>query len=80
MIEKRGVVLPKVVRYYVMRARVAQFVPGARGGRAALARLASEARELLTYDRDREVLRPVVKTRFFAHFAEMRVAGGGAGP
>jgi 8-oxo-dGTP pyrophosphatase MutT (NUDIX family) len=55
MTEKRGVVLPKVVRYFVMRDDGGEFEPG--GEVDALRWLdRAGARELLTYDRDREVL------------------------
>jgi 8-oxo-dGTP pyrophosphatase MutT (NUDIX family) len=53
--EKRGVVLPKVVRYYLMRDEGGEFEPGAEVD--ALRWLdRAEARELLTYERDRDVL------------------------
>ena len=53
--EKRGVVSPKVVRYFVMRDEGGDFEPDAEVD--ALRWLdRAEARELLTYDRDREVL------------------------
>jgi 8-oxo-(d)GTP phosphatase len=53
--EKRGIVAPKVVRYFVMRDEGGEFEPGNEVDE--LRWLAREgARELLTYDRDREVL------------------------
>jgi 8-oxo-dGTP pyrophosphatase MutT (NUDIX family) len=53
--EKRGVVAPKVVRYYVMRDEGGTFEPGDEVDE--LRWLDREAaRDLLSYDRDREVL------------------------
>ena len=53
--EKRGVVSPKMVRYFVMRAEGGAFEPGAEVDALRWLDRAG-ARELLTYDRDREVL------------------------
>ncbi len=55
MTEKRGIVAPKVVRYFVMRDEGGEFEPGAEVDELRWLERA-EARELLTYDRDREVL------------------------
>jgi 8-oxo-dGTP pyrophosphatase MutT (NUDIX family) len=55
MTEKRGVVAPKVVRYFLMTDRGGRFEAGTEVDELRwLGR--SEARELLSYDRDREVL------------------------
>jgi 8-oxo-(d)GTP phosphatase len=54
-VERRGEILPKVVRYYVMRAGEGEFVPDAEVDELRwLAR--DEAMELLSYARDRDVL------------------------
>jgi len=53
--EKRGVVSPKMVRYFVMRDEGGAFEPGAEVDELRWLHRAG-ARELLTYDRDREVL------------------------
>ena len=55
MTEKRGVVSPKVVRYFVMCDEGGEFEPGAEVDELRWLERA-EARELLTHDRDREVL------------------------
>jgi 8-oxo-dGTP pyrophosphatase MutT (NUDIX family) len=55
MTEKRGIVAPKVVRYYVMRDEGGEFEPGSEVDELRWL-VRAEARELLTYDRDRDVL------------------------
>jgi 8-oxo-dGTP diphosphatase len=54
-VEKHGAVLPKVVRYYVMRAATGAFEPNDEVDELRwLTR--EQAAQLLTYERDREVL------------------------
>ena len=54
-VEKHGAVLPKVVRYYVMRAATGAFEPNDEVDELRwLTR--EQAARLLTYERDREVL------------------------
>ena len=54
-VEKHGAVLPKVVRYYVMRAATGAFEPNSEVDELRwLTR--EQAAQLLTYERDREVL------------------------
>ncbi len=53
--ERRGVVAPKVVRYFVMRDQGGEFEPGDEVDELRWLDRAA-ARELLSYDRDREVL------------------------
>jgi 8-oxo-dGTP diphosphatase len=55
-VEKQGVVRPKVVRYYVMRAAAADaFVPNDEVDELRWV-TREQAAQLLTYERDREVL------------------------
>ena len=54
-VEKHGAVVPKVVRYYVMRAATGAFEPNDEVDELRwLTR--EQAEQLLTYERDREVL------------------------
>jgi 8-oxo-dGTP diphosphatase len=54
-VEKHGAVLPKVVRYYVMRVEAGAFAPNDEVDELRwLTR--EQAAQLLTYERDREVL------------------------
>jgi 8-oxo-(d)GTP phosphatase len=54
-VEKRGVVLPKVVRYYVMQAAAGEFTPNDEVDELRWV-TREQAAQLLTYERDREVL------------------------
>jgi 8-oxo-(d)GTP phosphatase len=54
-VEKRGVVLPKVVRYYVMQAAAGAFTPNDEVDELRWV-TREQAAQLLTYERDREVL------------------------
>jgi len=54
-VEKRGVVLPKVVRYYVMQAAAGAFAPNDEVDELRWV-TREQAAQLLTYERDREVL------------------------
>ena len=54
-VEKHGVVLPKVVRYYVMWAGAGAFAPNDEVDELRWV-TREQATELLTYERDREVL------------------------
>jgi 8-oxo-dGTP diphosphatase len=54
-VEKRGVVLPKVVRYYVMQAEGGAFAPNDEVDELRWV-TREQAAQLLTYERDREVL------------------------
>jgi 8-oxo-dGTP pyrophosphatase MutT (NUDIX family) len=53
--ERRGVVAPKVVRYFVMRDQGGEFEPGDEVDELRWLDRAA-ARELLSYERDRDVL------------------------
>jgi 8-oxo-dGTP pyrophosphatase MutT (NUDIX family) len=53
--DRRGTPMPKVVRYFVMRDQGGSFEPGAEVDELRWLERAA-ARELLSYDRDREVL------------------------
>lgn len=54
-VEKHGAVLPKVVRYYVMRAGAGEFAPNDEVDELRWV-TREQAAQLLTYERDREVL------------------------
>ena len=54
-IEKHGAVLPKVVRYYVMRVEAGAFAPNNEVDELRWM-TPGQAAQLLTYERDREVL------------------------
>jgi 8-oxo-(d)GTP phosphatase len=54
-VEKRGMVLPKVVRYYVMQAAAGAFTPNDEVDELRWV-TREQAAQLLTYERDREVL------------------------
>jgi 8-oxo-dGTP diphosphatase len=54
-VEKHGAVLPKVVRYYVMRVAEGKFAPNAEVDELRWM-TREQAAQLLTYERDREVL------------------------
>jgi 8-oxo-dGTP diphosphatase len=54
-VEKRGVVLPKVVHYYVMQAEGGAFAPNDEVDELRWV-TREQAAQLLTYERDREVL------------------------
>jgi 8-oxo-dGTP pyrophosphatase MutT (NUDIX family) len=54
-VEKHGAVLPKVVRYYVMRAGAGEFTPNDEVDELRWV-TREQAADLLTYERDREVL------------------------
>jgi 8-oxo-dGTP diphosphatase len=54
-VEKHGAVLPKVVRYYVMRVEAGAFAPNNEVDELRCM-TPGQAAQLLTYERDREVL------------------------
>jgi 8-oxo-dGTP diphosphatase len=54
-VEKHGAVLPKVVRYYVMRVEAGAFAPNNEVDELRWM-TPGQAAQLLTYERDREVL------------------------
>ena len=54
-VENHGAVLPKVVRYYVMRAGAGEFAPNDEVDELRWV-TREQAAQLLTYERDREVL------------------------
>ena len=54
-VERRGAVLPKVVRYYVMRVGAGAFAPSREVDELRWV-TREQAEQLLTYERDREVL------------------------
>jgi 8-oxo-dGTP pyrophosphatase MutT (NUDIX family) len=54
-VEKQGAVLPKVVRYYVMRVEAGAFEPSHEVDELRWV-TREQAAQLLTYERDREVL------------------------
>jgi 8-oxo-dGTP diphosphatase len=54
-VEKQGAVLPKVVRYYVMRAGAGDFTPNDEVDELRWV-TREQAAQLLSYERDREVL------------------------
>lgn len=54
-VEKHGAVLPKVVRYYVMRVEAGAFAPNDEVDELRWM-TPEQAAQLLTYERDREVL------------------------